>query len=192
MPENVGSRSSGSFMVDMGISSNIMKSPLPNVTRNSGIWPYTMTPLMDQTLHQFANLLPNWTILPILTLLPNFGGFQRTLQRVWLANRGRLLLRTSEFVLMLRPFFPELVMSTDLFSFKHPSVLLFCLFSTERDLITLILIPVVIVIITSMWNGSSDPNYPFLWPILKVVIAFEDKSCKMEVITCSDLLFYYQ
>ena len=30
----------------------------------------------------------------ILTLLPNFGGFQRTLQRVRLANRGRLLLRT--------------------------------------------------------------------------------------------------
>ena len=31
------------------------------------------------------------------------------------------------FVLMLRPFFPELVISTDLLSFKHPSVLLFCL-----------------------------------------------------------------
>ena len=30
------------------------------------------------------------------------------------------------FVLMLRPFFPELVMSTDLVSFEHPSVLLFC------------------------------------------------------------------
>ena len=30
------------------------------------------------------------------------------------------------FVLMLRPFFPELVMSTDLLSFEHSSVLLFC------------------------------------------------------------------
>ena len=30
------------------------------------------------------------------------------------------------FVLMLRPFFPKLVMSTDLLSFEHPSVLLFC------------------------------------------------------------------
>ena len=49
---------------------------------------------IDQTLHQFANLLPNWTLLPFLTLLPNFGGFHRTLQRVRLANRGRLLLRT--------------------------------------------------------------------------------------------------
>ena len=27
---------------------------------------------------------------------------------------------------MLKPFFPELVMSTDLLSFEHPSVLLFC------------------------------------------------------------------
>ena len=53
-----------------------------------------MTPSIDQTLHQFSNLLPNWTLLPILTLLLNFGGFHRTLQRVRLANRGRLLLRT--------------------------------------------------------------------------------------------------
>ena len=54
-----------------------------------------MTPSIDQTLlHQFANSLPNWTLIPILTLLSNFGGFHRTLQRVQLANRGRLLLRT--------------------------------------------------------------------------------------------------
>ena len=53
-----------------------------------------MTPSIDQTLHLFANLLPNWTLIPILTLLPNFGGFRGTLQRVRLANRGRLLLRT--------------------------------------------------------------------------------------------------
>ena len=96
-----------------------------------------MTPSIDQTLHQFANLLPNWTLLPILTLLPN-GGFNRTLPRERLANRGRLLLGTSgpvpfgtciNFVLMLRPFFPAClsVMSTDLLSFEHPSVLLFCL-----------------------------------------------------------------
>ena len=53
-----------------------------------------MTHSIDQTLHQFANLLPNWTLLPILTFLPNFGGFHRTMQRLRLANRGRLLLRT--------------------------------------------------------------------------------------------------
>ena len=69
------------------------------------------------------------SVLLYFTLLPNFGGFHRTLQRVRLAKRGRLLLRTPgpvAFVLMLRPFFPELVMSTELSSFEHPSVLLFC------------------------------------------------------------------
>ena len=68
--------------------------PLPNVTWHSGTWPYTMTPSFDQTLHLFANLLPNWTLIPILTIITNFGGFHGTLQRVRLANRGRLLLRT--------------------------------------------------------------------------------------------------
>ena len=53
-----------------------------------------MTPSIDQTLHLFVNLLPNWNCIPTLILLPNLGGFHRTLQRVRLANRGRLLLRT--------------------------------------------------------------------------------------------------
>ena len=119
-----------------------------------------MTPSIDQTLHQFANLLPNWTLIPILTLLPNFGGFHRALQRVQLANRGRLLLRTpgtvpfgTAFVLMLRPFFPELVMSTDYSSFEHSSVLLFCL--------------------TSCWTHKPFPASPlfahFWWHILSSV-----------------------
>ena len=153
-----------------------------------------------------------WLYYRIWPYYPNFGGFHRTLQRVWLANRGRLLLRTpgpvpfetcicsnveeqdkssdieqqspfgdrkissihpqnrrgggvqnqqephiiltkyeavhptavsendsssgmliiltiSQTVFIniyMRPFFPELVMSTDLLSFEHPSVLLFC------------------------------------------------------------------
>ena len=53
-----------------------------------------MTPSIDQSLHQFANLLLNWTLIQNFTFLPNFGGFHRTLQWVRLANRGRLLLRT--------------------------------------------------------------------------------------------------
>ena len=36
------------------------------------------------------------------------------------------------FVLMLRPFSPELAMSTDLLSFEHPLVLLFC-FKTQQQ-----------------------------------------------------------
>ena len=49
---------------------------------------------MEEVNYLKTILLPNWTLIPILTLLPNFGGFHRTLQRVRLANRGRLLLRT--------------------------------------------------------------------------------------------------
>ena len=58
---------------------------------------------------------------PFKTLLPNFGGFHRTLQRVRLVNRGRLLRQTPGpvpfgtyiFVLMLRSLSPELVMFSD-------------------------------------------------------------------------------
>ena len=77
-----------------GSHQTLRSLPLPNVTWHSGTWPYTVTPSIDQTLHLFAKLLPNWTLIPIMTLFPNFGGFHRTLQRVRLANRGRLLLRT--------------------------------------------------------------------------------------------------
>ena len=77
-----------------GSHQTLWSLPFPNVTWHSGTWPCTMTPSLDQTLHQFANVLPNWILLPILTLLPYFGGFRRTLQRLRLANRRRLLLRT--------------------------------------------------------------------------------------------------
>ena len=43
--------------------------------------------------HRTGSDLLLFVLIPILTLLPNFGGFHRTLQRVRLANRGRLLLR---------------------------------------------------------------------------------------------------
>ena len=93
----VTERLKSSLMKLWGSHQTLWSLPFPNVTWHSGTWPYTMTPSIDQTLHQFANLLPNWTLLSMLTLLPNFGGFHRTLQRVRLANttnRGRLLLRT--------------------------------------------------------------------------------------------------
>ena len=101
MSWNVWNRPSGSFSFwsIWGSHQTLCSLPLPNVTWHSWTWPYTMTPSIDQTLHKFATLLPNLTLLPILTFLPNFGGFHRTLQRVRLANRGRLLLRTPGPVL---------------------------------------------------------------------------------------------
>ena len=50
---------------------------------------------IDQTLHQFMTLLPNWTLWPALNYYLISGGFLRTLQRVRLANRWRLLFRTA-------------------------------------------------------------------------------------------------
>ena len=94
MSWNVWNRPSGSFMVDMGISSNIMKSPSPKC----------YTTFWDMTMY---NDTLNWsditTICELITeldfntdfdLITKFWSFHRTLQRVQLANRGRLLLRT--------------------------------------------------------------------------------------------------
>ena len=66
-----------------GSHQTLWRSPLPNVTWHS--WDMT---IYNDTL--------NWSdITPIcLTLMPNVRGFHGTLQRVRIANRGRLLLRT--------------------------------------------------------------------------------------------------
>ena len=87
-----------------------------NFTWHSRTRPYTMTTSIDQTLQQFANLLPNWSLLPILTLSPNFRGFHRTLQRVRLANRGRLLLRKPGPVPFGTCKLAPLIVSRDSFS----------------------------------------------------------------------------
>ena len=94
MSWNVWNRPSGSFMVEMGISSNIIKSPSPKCYMT--FWDMT---IYNDTLN-WSDITPNCELITELdfitdlTLLPNFGGFHRTLQRVRLANRGRLLLRT--------------------------------------------------------------------------------------------------
>ena len=42
---------------------------------------------------------------------------------------------------ILRPFFPEIVMSTDLLSFEHPSVLLFCFILLNKIPVSTIKLP---------------------------------------------------
>ena len=121
-----------------------------------------MTPLTDQTLHQFFNLTgPYYHCWPYYHISRGFHG---TLQRVRLANTGRLLLRTPSpvpfrtcIVLMLRPFFPELVMSTDLSSFEHPSVLLFCLYLRRWYIFT-----IQTNLQISLWLRRSP------WPLMTV------------------------
>ena len=94
MSWNVWNRPSGSFMVDMAISSNIMKSPSHKCYMS--FWDMT---IYNDTLN-WSDITPIYELITELDfitdfdLLPNFEGFHRTLQRVRLANRGRLLLRT--------------------------------------------------------------------------------------------------
>ena len=59
MTGNVWNRPSGSSVVDMGISSNIMNSPSPKCNMTLGTWSYTLLPSINQTFHWIVTLLPN-------------------------------------------------------------------------------------------------------------------------------------
>ena len=97
MSWNVWNRPSGSFMVDMGISSPIMKSPPPKCYMT--LWDMT---IYNDTLN-WSDITPICELITELDFITDFDlitkfyfeGFHRTLQRVRLANRGHLLLRTS-------------------------------------------------------------------------------------------------
>ena len=62
--------------------------PLPNITWHFGTWPYTVNP---QLIRYYTNLWAYYRAGPYTRFWPCF---RRTLQRVRLAYRGRLLLRT--------------------------------------------------------------------------------------------------
>ena len=75
MSGNVWNRLSGSSMVDMGISSNIMKSPSPKCYMT--FWDKT---IYSDTLHWSdislnCDLVTELDLTPTLTLLPNYGRF---------------------------------------------------------------------------------------------------------------------
>ena len=109
------------------------RPPFPNVTWHSGTWPCTMTPSIDQhytNLQTYYRTGLNYRFWPYYQLLElsieHCNGCGYPTEDAY--SSGHLVLSHLglAFVLMLRPFFPELVMSTDLLSFEHPSVLLFC------------------------------------------------------------------
>ena len=134
MSWNVWNRPSGSFMVDMGISSKIMKSPSPKMLHD--ILGHDHIQWHPKLIRYYTNLRtyyrtglyyrfwPYYRILEVSIEHWNGCGWQT--EDAY--SSGHLVLSHLglAFVLMLRPFFPELVMSTDLLSFEHPSVLLFC------------------------------------------------------------------
>ena len=81
----------------------------------------TVTPSIDQALHQFLTLLQIWTLLPILTFYPIARGFHRTFA-MGAACQQRMLTPPDTWscptlglaiVLMLRPISPELVLFPD-------------------------------------------------------------------------------
>ena len=65
-------------MVGTGILSNNTRSPYPEFNRHSGLCPSTVTPSIDQALHQFLTLLLIWTLLPNLSFYLIARGFHRT------------------------------------------------------------------------------------------------------------------
>ena len=95
MSGNIWNRPSGSSMVDMGISSNIMKSPSPKY--NMTFWDMI---IYSDTIH-WSDISPNRNLvyeLDPMTIFDVITVFREVsighLQRVRLSNRGRLLLRT--------------------------------------------------------------------------------------------------
>ena len=121
-------------MVDRGILSNNMRPPLPNVTRHSRRWPSTVTPSIDQALHQLLTLLLIWTLLPNLTFYLITRGFHRTFATgaacqqktftppdIWSCPTLGLA-----SVLMLRPISPKLVLLPDIWVSNIPWYFCFC------------------------------------------------------------------
>ena len=97
MSKKVWNRPSGSSMVDMVISSNIMKFPSPKC--NITFWDM----IIYSGIFHWSDIWLNRDLVTELDLITVYrflhyylipGGFHRTLQRVRLANRGRLILRT--------------------------------------------------------------------------------------------------
>ena len=85
-------------MVDLRISSNIMKSPSPKCYTTFWDMSISNDTLNWSDITPICELITELDFITDFTLLPNLGGFHRTLQRVRLANRGRLLLRTPGHV----------------------------------------------------------------------------------------------
>ena len=68
--------------------------PLPNVTRHSVWWPYTMTPSIGQVLHQLLPCYWSWPYYRIWLFILLREVSIEHLQRVRHANRVRFLIRT--------------------------------------------------------------------------------------------------
>ena len=127
-------------MVGTGILSNSIRSPTP-VCYTTWWWPSTVTPSIDQTLHQFLTLLLIWTLLPNLAFYLIARCFHGTFATGAACQQNTLTpskiwscpILGLASVLMLRPMFPELVLFPDFWVSNIPRCFCFC-FLQERYL----------------------------------------------------------
>ena len=135
MPGNVKNRPSGSSMVDMWISSNIMKPSFPKCYMT--FWDINHIQWHPPSIKHFTKSWPcaepdciTSTVFGVITLFRkvSIGHLQRVRQAAedtYWSGRLAVSYLGLAFVLTLSPCFPELVMFTDRVRFEHPLVLLF-------------------------------------------------------------------
>ena len=112
--------------------------PLPNVTWHSGGWSYTVTPSIDQTLHQYLTLLHIRNFLSNLTFYLIARGFHGTFATGAACQQRTLTPETLYYpsmglasVLMMRPISPELVLFLDFWVSNIPRYLYFTFFQNH-------------------------------------------------------------
>ena len=113
-----------SSMVDIRISPNIMKPPPPSP--KCYVTFYSDTHWSDISLNR--DLVTELDLITVFDVITTFATGSASKQwTITPPDSWSYPILELAFVLMLRTFFSELVMSTDLLSFDHPSLLLFCL-----------------------------------------------------------------
>ena len=116
-----------------GSCQTIWGPPLPNVTRHSGWWPYTVTPSIDHTLNQFLTVT-DLDLVAEFDFLPDWARFPWNICNACGmptedAYSGHLVLYHFGTCILCSNVKTNLswtCLVSGLLSFKHPSVLLFC------------------------------------------------------------------
>ena len=94
MPWNISNRLFWISMVYTDISSNNMKPPFPKCYMLSGAWLFAVATSIDQTKQLIISLLPNWNLLPSMTILKKLREISiEYLQRLRHVKRGRFRLQ---------------------------------------------------------------------------------------------------
>ena len=118
------------------ISQNDFLNRRPKFYLGISVWPFCQAldlPCVDLVEGHDNTRKGPWAHHPYQDLSKSIKQFWRRCWKCNQSNRWTADRRCTTHFLMLRPFFPELVVSTDLLSFQHPAVLLFCFHNTSLD-----------------------------------------------------------